>query len=119
MKPATKLKLTKRNAAAIDKYATLVRLTPEKFLNGFLKPFLTDFWDDVHDNPKAEEYSGQFRFKDRATAERPAVGMLNRFNKKGFGPEASFEVQVIESPRGRFGVVATIFSRGLIYQIPG
>ncbi len=41
MKPADTLKVTKRNAAAIAKYATLVGLTPEKFLNGFLKFFLS------------------------------------------------------------------------------
>jgi len=73
MKPETKLKLTKRNAAAIDQYAALVGLTPQKFLNRFLEDFLTDFWDDDKDNGNAEEYLGRFTFKDRETAERLAA----------------------------------------------
>jgi hypothetical protein len=35
MNPVDKPKLTKRNAAALAKYAGLVGLTPEKFLNRF------------------------------------------------------------------------------------
>jgi hypothetical protein len=31
-------------------YAGLVALTPEKFLNRFLKDYLTDPWDDENDN---------------------------------------------------------------------
>jgi len=76
MKPETKLKLTKRNAAAIDKYAALVGLTPHKFLNRFFEDFLTDFWDDDKDNGNAEEYLGRFTFKDGGTAERLAARML-------------------------------------------
>jgi hypothetical protein len=45
MKPADTSKLTKRNAAALAKYAGLVGLTPEKFLNWFLKDRLVDFWE--------------------------------------------------------------------------
>jgi hypothetical protein len=76
MKPETKLKLTKRNAAAIDKYAALVGLTPQKLWNRFLEDFLTDFWDDDKDNGNAAEYLGRFTFKDRGTAERLAAWML-------------------------------------------
>jgi hypothetical protein len=35
MNPADTVKLTKRNAAAVAKYATLAGVTPKKFLNRF------------------------------------------------------------------------------------
>jgi hypothetical protein len=63
MNPETKLKLTKRNAVAIDKYAGLVGLTPEKFLNWFLEDFLTDPWDDRNDNGNAEAYLRELYFE--------------------------------------------------------
>jgi hypothetical protein len=44
MKPVSKLKLAKRNAVAIAKYADLVGLTPENFLNRFLQDFLGKSW---------------------------------------------------------------------------
>jgi hypothetical protein len=76
MKPANKPKLTKHNAATVTRYAALVGLTPEKFLNRFLEDFPTDFWDDDKDNGNAAEYLGRFTFKDRGTAERLAAWML-------------------------------------------
>jgi hypothetical protein len=33
---------------------------PEKFLNRFLKDYLTDPWDDRNDNGNAEDYPGDF-----------------------------------------------------------
>jgi hypothetical protein len=54
--PADTLKLTRRNAAAVAKYASLVGLTPA----AFLKHYLTDFWDDDNDDGNAEQYLGNF-----------------------------------------------------------
>jgi hypothetical protein len=119
MKSADKLKLTKRNATALAKYAGLVGLTPGEFLNRFLKDFLTDFWDDRNDDGNAEAYLGSFTLKRRATAERLAAWMQDRFEKLGLGPEVKFEIEVIESPRGKFRVVAASFYRGQMCQISG
>jgi hypothetical protein len=99
-------------------YAGLVGLTPEKFLNRFLEDFLTDPWDDRNDNGNAEYYLGSFALKDLATAERLADWMQYRFEKLGYGPEVKFEVEVIESPSGKFRVVAASFSRGQMCRIP-
>ena len=87
MKSANNLKLAKRNANALAKYAGLVGLTPEEFLNRFLKDFLTDFWDDRNDDGNAEAYLGSFTLKHRATAERLAAWMQDRFEKLRLGPE--------------------------------
>jgi hypothetical protein len=57
--------------------------------------------------------------KDRATAERLAAWMQGRFEKLEFGPEVKFEMEVIESPRGKFRVVAARFYRGQMRQISG
>ena len=119
MKPADNLKLTKRNALALAKYADLVGLTPEEFLNRFLKDFLTDFWDDRNDDGNSEAYLGGFTLNDRVTAERLAAWMLDRCEKLGLGPEVKFEIEVIESPRGKFRVVAASFYRGQMCQISG
>jgi len=119
MKSADNLKLTKRNAEALAKYAGLVGLTPEEFLNRFLKDFLTDFWDDRNDDGNAEAYLGSFTLKHRATAERLAAWMQDRFEKLGLGPEVKFEIEVIESPRGKFRVVAASFYRGQMCHISG
>jgi hypothetical protein len=70
MPPERTFKLAERNAAAIAKYAALVGLSPETFLNRFLKDKLVDFWDDRNDCGNAEQYLGQFTLKDRATADR-------------------------------------------------
>jgi len=94
-------------------------LTPEEFLNRFLKDFPTDFWDDRNDDGNAEAYLGGFTLNDRATAERLAAWMLDRFEKLGLGPEVKFEIEVIESPRGKFRVVAASFYRGQMCQISG
>jgi hypothetical protein len=51
------MKLTKRNAAALAKSATLVGLTPEKFLNRFLKDYFVEQFED-DDNGIAEAYLG-------------------------------------------------------------
>jgi len=95
------------------------RTYPEEFLNRFLKDFLTDFWDDRNDDGNAEAYLGGFTLNDRATAERLAAWMLDRFEKLELGPEVKFEIEVIESPRGKFRVVAASFYRGQICQISG
>jgi hypothetical protein len=42
VKPAENLKPTKRNVAAVAKYAGLAGVTPEKFLNRFLQDFLVE-----------------------------------------------------------------------------
>jgi len=71
--PETKLKLTKRNAAAVAKYATLAGVKPEKFLNQFLKDYFVNQFEDNY-NGNAEAYLGGFMFKDRRKAERLARG---------------------------------------------
>jgi hypothetical protein len=108
MNPETKLKLTKRNAAALAKYATLAGVRSEKFLNRFLKDYFVDQFEDNH-NGNAEAYLGGFMFKDRRKAERLAAWMRDRFEKLGLGPEVKFEVEVIEKPRGKYRVVAAEF----------
>jgi hypothetical protein len=108
-----KLALTAPNAAAVSKYADLVGLTPEKFLNKFLKEELTPF-EDLGDG-RAEEYLIAFRFKDRATAERLAAWIRDRFNRNT--AVHKFEVEVIESPKGKFRVSAAFFSRGQMSPI--
>jgi hypothetical protein len=45
--------------------------------------------------------------------------MQDRFEKLGLGPEVKFEIEVIESPRGKFRVVAASFYRGQMCQISG
>ena len=67
---------------AIAQYATVVGLTPEKFLNGVPGTvFLSVPANDDNDNGNAEEYLDRFTFKNRATAERLAAWMLDRFNR--------------------------------------
>jgi len=87
IKPADRLKLTKRNVTALAKYTDLVGLTPGEFLNRFLRDFLTDFWDDRNDDGNSEAYQGSFTLKHRATAERLAAWMQDRFEKLRLGPE--------------------------------
>jgi hypothetical protein len=57
-------------------------------------------------NGIAESYLSGFTLKDGVTAERLATWMLARFEKLEFGPEVKFEMEVIESARGKFRVVA-------------
>jgi hypothetical protein len=85
------------------------RIAQAVLKNGFLKYFLTDAWADEHDNGNAEDYLGQFTFKTGALAERLAAWMGHRFDKNGFGPEAKFEIEIIEAPKGKFRVVASPF----------
>ena len=92
MNPAGNLKLTERNAAAFE---------------------------DDYDNGNAEYYLGSFTLKDRATAERLSAWMQARFEKRRFGPEVTFEIDVIESQKGKFRVVAARFYRGQMCQISG
>jgi hypothetical protein len=108
-----KLALTASNAAAVSKYADLVGLAPEKFLNKFLEDELTPF-EDLCDG-RAEEYLITFCLKDRATAERLAAWMEDRFNRNT--AVHKFEVEVIESPKGKFRVSAAFFSHGQMYPI--
>ena len=117
MKPATELKLTKRDAAALAKYATLVGLRPKKFLNRFLEDFLREEfgYNDRH----AEGYLANFTFKNRRKAERVAAWMLKRYHKNNHHPGDRFEVGVIESSRGKFRIVATEFVHGMMCQISG
>jgi hypothetical protein len=75
MKPASTIKLTKRNAAALAKYADLAGVMPEKFLNQFLEDFLVDEFEC--DNLNAEGYLGEFTFKNRPKAEQLAHGCLS------------------------------------------
>jgi hypothetical protein len=98
-------------------HAGLVGLTPEKFLNRFLKDYLTDPWD--YDNGNAEDYLGSFTLNDRGSAERLAAWMQDRFEKLRFHPEVTFEAEVIEKPRGKFRVVAARLYRGQMCQITG
>ena len=56
------LKLTKRNAVAIDKYATLAGLTPENFLKRFLADFLVDEFEENDDN--GEGYLSEFHVQN-------------------------------------------------------
>ena len=65
-------------------YAGLVGLAPEKFLNRFFKRL------------------GGFTLNDRGIPEQLAAWMQYRFEKLRFRPEVKFEVEVIESPRGKF-----------------
>ena len=113
------VKLTPRNAAALAKYAGLVGLTPERFLNRFLKDHFVEQFEDYYDNANAEFYLGTFVLKNRATAERLAAWILDRYNKRAFGPEVKFEIEVIESQKGKFRVVAASFYRGQMCQVSG
>jgi hypothetical protein len=45
--------------------------------------------------------------------------MQYRFEKLGFGPEVKFEVEVIETQKGKFRVEAARFYRGQICQVSG
>jgi hypothetical protein len=118
MNPETNLKLARRNAAVVEKYATLVGVTPEKFLNRFLGDYFVGQFEDLN-NGNAEEYLGNFTLEDRARAEHLAAWMLERFEKLGRGPEVKFEVEVIEKPQGKFRVVAAMFYRGQMCQVSG
>jgi hypothetical protein len=84
-KPETKLKLTRRNAAALAKYAGSVGLEPEKFLNRFLEDFLTNPWDDRNDNGNAEYYLGSFAFKDQRQPNDSPTGCNTGLKSSGMG----------------------------------
>ena len=45
--------------------------------------------------------------------------ILDRYNKRAFGPEVKFEIEVIESQKGKFRVIAASFYRGQVCQVSG
>jgi hypothetical protein len=108
------MKLNKRNAAAIARYANLVGLTPQKFLNKFLEDFLLAQFEDLFSGT-AESYLSDFSFKNRLKAQELAAWIEDRFKRND--PKAKFEIEVNESPEGKFRVSAASFSHGQMYQV--
>jgi hypothetical protein len=109
MKSATTL--TPRNAAAIAGYATLVGLTPEKFLN---RCCLTNSGTTTA-APKATLPISHSKTGEKLNGSPP--GCLSVTTRTTIPRATALKLGVVKSSRGKFRVVATEFVRGMKCQI--
>ena len=103
------MNITKSNTLAVEHYAQLVDLSPEEFLNRFLKEFLVKRFSDP-DSGEAEPFLLSFTFKNRAKAERLASWVKERLTFPN--SRNTLEVEVLELPQGNFKVRAAWIGDG-------
>ena len=106
--------LSPRNAAAIARYAELVGLTPEAFLNAFLAEFLVNRFSDPRLGD-AEPFLGGFTFKEEESAQRVAAWIRERL--RGQSSIDTLEVEIFPVGKGGFKIRAAWIGDGRMYEL--
>jgi hypothetical protein len=110
MKSVDNFRLSESNAAVLERYADLVELSPETFLNRFIAEFLVNRFADPQSG-NAEPFLLSFSLKVAATAQRLADWVKERLTVPSSRDRV--EVEVFELPEDSFGVKAAWIGHSL------